>query len=95
MSRRISIVLAMAASGKLGTGLNIHVRKKISVIFMSLLGMVLLVLFVANTGITSLLFLVLPLSILVGAIFIDLDKQIAEILHFILFIAALTFQFVV
>lgn len=88
-------IVALATSNSLGRGLNIHVRKKISVIFLSLISAIILALVVVDTDVTSLLFLSVPLCILMGAMFLSLEKQFAEILHFILFITALIFQYVV
>ncbi len=90
----ISIV-ALAISNSFGKGLNIHVRKKISVIFLSLLSAMAMTVMVPHTDISSLLFLSVPLCILMGAMFLTLEKQFAEILHFILFITALIFQYIV
>ncbi|NND09367.1 MAG: hypothetical protein HKN87_23590 [Saprospiraceae bacterium] len=88
-------IIALATANSFGRGLNIHVRKKISVIFLSLVSAILLTVFVVNTDVSSLLFLSVPLAVLMGAMFLSLEKQFAEILHFILFVTALLFQYVV
>lgn len=89
------ILVSVFMSRKYNTGLNIHVRKKITVLFIALIGAMVLATLVADTGITSLLFGVFPLSILMAAMFLELEPQFAEILHFLLFTMALIFQYIV
>ncbi len=89
------ILVSVFMSRKYNTGLNIHVRKKITVLFIALIGAMVLATLVADTGITSLLFGVFPLSILMAAMFLELEPQFAEILHFLLLTMALIFQYIV
>lgn len=74
---------------------NIHVRKKITVLFIALTGSLILMFLCSDTNINSLLFLTFPMSVLMAAMFLELDPQFAEILHFLLFAIALTFQYIV
>ncbi len=90
----ISSLIALTASRGMGIGLNIHVRKKISVLVLSLICALVLILLVHSADVTSLLFTAVPLSVLLGSIFLSLEKQLAEILHFILFFTALLFQYI-
>jgi hypothetical protein len=89
------ILISMAMSNSYSTGMNIHVRKKMTVIFITLIGTLLLMIVCADTDITSLLFLAIPMSILMAALFLSLEPQFAEVLHFILFVMALAFQYIV
>ena len=88
------ILMAVITSGTYNSGLNIHVRKKINVLFITMMGGLILIALVANTGIDSLIFLALPLGVFMAAMFLELEKQFAEIIHFLLFITALSFQYV-
>ncbi len=89
------ILSTLAMSGRYHTGMNIHIRKKITVIFMMLIGALIMMILVTNSNITSLLFLTFPLSILMAAMFLNIEPQVAEILHFLLVAAALVFQYLV
>ncbi len=89
----IMILMAIGSSNRFSTALNIHGRRKIAVLFNVLLGGGVLMALVAETHLTSLLFMTVPLSILLAAMFLELDNQLAEVLHFILLVLALAFQF--
>lgn len=89
------MLISVFMSRTYSSGVNIHVRKKISVLFITLLGSLILMLLCADTNIRSLLFLVFPLSIVMAAMFLELEPQFAEILHILLFIMALIFQYIV
>jgi hypothetical protein len=89
------ILVSVFMSRTFSTGVNIHVRKKITVIFITLIGSVVLMLLCADTNIRSLIFLCFPMSVLMAAMFLELDPQFAEILHFLLLVMALVFQYIV
>ena len=89
------ILVSVFMSGSYSTGVNIHVRKKISVLFITLIGSIILMVLCADTNIRSLLFLVFPMSVVMAAMFLELEPQFAEILHILLFIMALIFQYIV
>ncbi len=88
-------LFSMVSMGSFSTGSNIHVRRKISVLFITLVGAVLLTMLVNNTGVQSLLFATVPLSIFLAMLFLKLEKQVAEILHFLLLSMAIAFQYLV
>ncbi len=89
------ILISIASMNNFSTGLNIHVRRKISVIFFALLGGLALMILVADSNILSLLFLVIPLSIFTAILFLKLEPQFAEILHFLILAMAIAFQYLV
>lgn len=89
------ILVSVFMSRSYSSGVNIHVRKKISVLFITLMGSMALIILSSDTNIRSLLFLVFPMSIVTAAMFLELDSQFAEILHILLFIMALLFQYIV
>ena len=89
------ILTSMAMSSTYNAGMNIHVRKKITVIFITLLGALFLMVLTSDTSITSLLYLSIPMSMLVAALFLALETQFGEVLHFLLFAMALSFQYIV
>ncbi len=91
----IIILISLATMGNFATGVNIHVRRKISVIFFTLIGALLLMVIVANTSMLSLIFLSVPLSIFMAMMFLKLEPQFAELIHFILFALAIAFQYLV
>ncbi|MBK8502085.1 MAG: hypothetical protein IPL46_07695 [Saprospiraceae bacterium] len=88
-------LVSVFMSRTFSTGVNIHVRKKISVLFITLTGSVVLMALCADTNIRSLIFLCFPMSVLMAAMFLELDPQFAEILHFLLLVMALVFQYIV
>jgi len=89
------ILTSVAYSRSFSTGVNIHVRKKLTVIFITLTGSVILMTLVPDTNISSLLFLVFPMSFLTAAVFLELDPQFAEVMHFLLLFTAIAFQYIV
>lgn len=91
----LMILVSVFMSRTYSTGVNIHVRKKISVLFITLMGSLFLMFLCADTNIRSLLFLVFPMSIVTAAMFLELEPQFAEILHIMIFIMALLFQYIV
>jgi hypothetical protein len=89
------ILTSLAMSSNYSSGMNIHVRKKMTVILISLIGSLVLMVVCAGVDITSLLFLSIPMSILMASLFLSLEPQFAEVLHFIIFMMALGFQYLV
>ena len=89
----VIILMAVITSSTYSSGLNIHVRKKINVLFITMMGGLILMTLVSNTGIDSLIFLTIPLCVFMAAMFLELEKQFAEIIHFLLFIMAMSFQY--
>lgn len=88
----ISLITIVMAP-RLSSGINIHVRKKINVLILLLCGSILMTFLTANGHLFVLLYLAFPLSILIGGIFLIIDAQFAEILHFFLLAISLSFQY--
>ena len=89
------ILISIATMSNFAAGVNIHVRRKITVVFFALVGSLVLMIFVAQTSVLSLLFVSIPLSIFMAMLFLKLEPQFAEVLHFILLAIAIAFQYLV
>ena len=89
------ILISIATMNNFAAGVNIHVRRKITVVFFALVGSLVLMIFVAQTSVLSLLFVSIPLSIFMAMLFLKIEPQFAEVLHFILLAIAIAFQYLV
>ena len=89
----LAVILSLATAGNYNDRFNIHVRRKINVLLWVMIMGVLMGCIVADTGLASLLFFSVPLSVILGAMFLKMEKQIAEIVHFLLVAIALVFQY--
>lgn len=74
---------------------NIHIRRKIMALFFFLVAGIVLIVLVAGSNITSLLFASIPLAFMTGAMILRMEKQFAEVVHFGMFAIALLFQYVI
>ncbi len=90
----MGILLSVLNMGALTLKSNIHTRRKMNTLLLFLLTFTIMIPLVANTGIDRLLITSVPLSIFVGALFLRMDKQWAEILHFLLLAVAFAFQYI-
>ena len=88
-------LIAIMSSNTFTQRLNVHIRRKITALFFFLVGGIILMILVSKSNVTSLLFTTVPLAFMTGAMFLKLEKQFAEVLHFGLFAIALLFQYLI
>lgn len=72
---------------------NIQVQKKVAIFFWAVFSGVLTIFLQAGIQLDQLLVLVVPVGVLLSFNFTDLDRQWAEILHFLLFLVVLLLQY--
>jgi hypothetical protein len=91
----VTLFMSLASLNTFGNGLNIHVRRKISVLMIILMTSLLLMVLVSNTSVLSLLFLSIPVSVFLAIMFLKLEPQFGEVLHFLILAIAIAFQYLV
>ena len=89
----IAIIIALFTAGNYNDRFNIHVRRKINVLLWMMIMGLAIGCIVANTNLSSLLYCSVPLSVILGAMFLKMENQVAEVVHFIIFVIALVFQY--
>jgi len=87
------IAIHLLNSGEYNKKKSIQVQKRISVIYAFMLVSFFTVFFQTHTDVTNLLVLTIPLSVFMGFAFINLKKNIATALHWVLVLILLTLQF--
>jgi hypothetical protein len=89
----VAILIALFTAGNYNDRFNIHVRRKINVLLWMMIMGLAMGCIVANTSLSSLLFCSVPLSVILGAMFLKMGNQVAEMVHFLIFAIALVFQY--
>ncbi|MBX2814970.1 MAG: hypothetical protein KTR24_03190 [Saprospiraceae bacterium] len=91
----IGILLAVLNMSNMTMKTNIHARRKLTTLYIFLLTFVLVIPFVAETGTHRVHLATIPLSVFIGSMMLRIDKQTAEVIHFILLAGAIVFQYLV
>jgi len=80
--------------GNLTNKVSIAVHRKIEMLYWMLMVSIAMLFIIQNADVPSIVLTLIPLSILVAAVFLLLpNEQFAEVVHFILFGAALSLQY--
>lgn len=87
------VIIGILSFGKYTYKQNIQVQKKISIIFWTMLIAFLSIFFQANIHLENLLIIAVPLGLLLSFNLTLMQKQYAEVLHFLLLVLVILLQF--
>lgn len=87
------IAFHILSSGEYNKKKSIQAQKRISVFYVFMLASFFTIFFQAQTDVTNLLVLTIPLSIFMGFAFINLSKNMSTTLHWVLLFLVLAMQF--
>jgi len=90
----VGVILVVFNMGALTLKSNIHTRRKMNTLLVFLLVFTAIIPLMADAGVDCFLMIAVPFGIFLGALFLRMDKQWAEILHFLLLALALAFQWI-